>query len=617
MLDISTLPVYLENTRCAQVSSYDTTGGNDDGFSGKYSYLRKNADSSLVIFETKGPGVINRIWTPTPSDDSLTFYIDNTSRPAFTICYRDLFSGKVFPFVSPLCGNQLGGFYCYLPIPFRDHCKIIFKGKKTQFHQIQYRLYPMGTSVKKFSLVLDNEEKLTLQKIKSLWSKAHLSVIDFYPGQPIIEGTQSFELEPGQTHTVFKVEKGGRILGMEFEPASIFQGLTKQIDIRITWDDERTPSVLCPLADFFGYAFGNISMKSLLIGTDGNRNYSYFPMPFDKSATIELIYRKPDDGKPLPVIIQSKIQYTMQQRNPEKEGKFYATWKREHYATAHQPHVFLQTGGKGHYVGTLLQAQGLKSGMTYFFEGDDSTSVDGQFRMHGTGSEDYFNGGWYALPDRWDAPMSLPLSGALDYSLPFCRTGGFRLFLSDKISFQKNIHHSIEHGPVNTTTLVDYTSVGLYYNNAPPVSFEVPDNLNTKVFIPDTLMLYPQLMNMNIDGEITIRPEWAYPTGGETFFCTIKQDAALRISLSEIQTGDYHLFLDYVANPKGCSFSIWQRQSQVSEWVDNYKPTNERQGNKYLCDVHVDAMLSTLTLRFKTTQSRNQFIFNRLILIRK
>ena len=56
--------------------------------------------------------------------------------------------------------------------------------------------------------------------------------------------------------------------------------------------------------------------------------------------------------------------------------------------------------------------------MTLFFEGDDSTYVDNKMRLHGTGSEDYYNGGWYALLDRWDRGNSLPLHGCLDYSLP-------------------------------------------------------------------------------------------------------------------------------------------------------------------------------------------------------
>ena len=50
-------------------------GGNDDGFAGTYSFLRKEGDK-LVIAEMEGPGVINRIWTPTPTDNMLYFYFD-------------------------------------------------------------------------------------------------------------------------------------------------------------------------------------------------------------------------------------------------------------------------------------------------------------------------------------------------------------------------------------------------------------------------------------------------------------------------------------------------------------------------------------------------------------
>ena len=65
------------------VSSYDRTGGNDDGFSGKYSFIRKEGDA-LVIADLKGPGVIYRIWTPTPTDDYLEFYLDGVLKSTDT-----------------------------------------------------------------------------------------------------------------------------------------------------------------------------------------------------------------------------------------------------------------------------------------------------------------------------------------------------------------------------------------------------------------------------------------------------------------------------------------------------------------------------------------------------
>ena len=122
--DIARLPGYVANTIVAQTSTYDTTGGNNDGFSGTYSFIRKDKDSNLVIFDMKGAGVINRIWTPTPTNDTLDFYIDDTVHAAFSIKYTDLFSNKVYPFIHPLCGNELGVITAICPFLFKNIVKL-------------------------------------------------------------------------------------------------------------------------------------------------------------------------------------------------------------------------------------------------------------------------------------------------------------------------------------------------------------------------------------------------------------------------------------------------------------------------------------------------------------
>ncbi len=318
--DVSLLPEYLDSTYCAQVSTYDTTGNNNDGFNGTYSFLRRNADGSLVIFDQKGSGVINRIWTPTPTEDTLDFFIDDTVRPAFSIRYLDLFSGKKYPFVAPLCGNQLGGYYCYLPIPFASGCKIVCRGKKMQFHQIQYRLYEKGSKVIPFKLDLREEEKESLEKIASLWNKENQTIHDFYPTR-LMEKSKKFDIKPGETATILELDEGGRIAGIELSPANGFEGLTKCMDIKITWDDEKNPAVYCPVADFFGYAFGKPSMQSLLLGSRDNINYCYFPMPFDKSAKVELVFRNDPSSLQIPVKVSVHAWYTTDPRNAEKGRK--------------------------------------------------------------------------------------------------------------------------------------------------------------------------------------------------------------------------------------------------------------------------------------------------------
>ncbi len=597
---IQELPKFWNGTEVKQTSSYDTTGNNDDGFNGKYSFVRRNPDSTLVIFEAKGNGVINRIWTPTPTADMLDFYFGGAAKPSFSIRFSDLFSGKVAPFVAPLTGNELGGFFSYLPIPFNNGCKIVMRGKKLEFFQIQYRSYNADYQVENFGLPLNASTNNALKEISQSWDN-----VSKVKDKAIITDQM---LAPGKAITLAQINTGGRITGIEVQPTSTFTGLNKQLDIRITWDDEKIPAVYMPVADFFGYAFGKESMQSLLLESADQVNYSYLPMPFASKAKVELLYRTPAAGiSGEPINIKSKIFVSTKKLDAVNEGKFYAFWNRNKNAPAGKPHVFLEGSGKGHYVGTILQAQGLTPGMTLFFEGDDVTHIDGKMTIHGTGSEDYFNGGWYALLDRWDRDMSLPLHGSLDYSLPFARTGGFRLFISDKMPFQKQILHTIEHGPEENNKPVDYTSVALYYASKAVSTQALPTNANTSVYIPDTLMVYPQLMQHTIGGNVRIEGNSIQSATGGT----------VRISLSDIPKGNYKLYADMERTPDGAEIAIWQRQKLVSEPISFFNDKRQQAKETYLCDISIDDFKNAISLSFKKDATKSIIHIDRLILVRQ
>lgn len=597
------LPTYVDETQLWQQSSYDTTGNNDDGFSGKYSFIRRNSDSSLVIFEAQGKGVINRIWTPTPTDDTLDFYLGKSKEPTFSIRFSDLFSGRVFPFVAPLTGNELGGYYNYVPIPYSDGCTIVSRGKKMQFYQIQYRTYPEKYQVEDFRLEKNAALESILKAIEKRWNKPDQQTAGIVPIR------QDTLLTPGSALTLAHVMQGGRIVGIQLSPAEAFTGLNKQVDIRITWDREGSPAVYMPVADFFGYAFGKTSMQSLLLGTDNEGAYCYFPMPFAQEAKVELIYRMPENRATGESIrIKSAVYIAKESYQANREGKFYAYWNPEPHTTAGKPHVFLSGKGKGHYVGTLLQAQGLEPGMTLFFEGDDSTRIDGEMRLHGTGSEDYFNGGWYALLDRWDRPMSLPLHGCLDYSLPFARTGAYRLFLSDKMPFNKEILHTIEHGPENNNKPGKYTSVALYYADRAITEKNIePTNKLTAVYVPDTLMVYPQLMKYSISGNVSINGNvWESKNGGH-----------LKIDLSELPEGKYQLFATMEKASDGAEVTVWQRQKQVGKAISFYAGKRKHLAWEPICPINLDKFKDAITLHFKEDDVRSKVYINRLILVRQ
>ncbi len=229
-----------------------------------------------------------------------------------------------------------------------------------------------------------------------------------------------------------------------------------------------------------------------MLGTaDDGRNYLHFPMPYERSARIELVSERSGDGGGAPIDVEAEIVTAPVGKGPD-EGRFYARWRRENPCAAGKPYTYLKTAGRGHVVGVILQAQGLETGNTGFFEGDDRAVIDGELAVPGTGSEDSFNGGWYDVPGRWETRTSLPLSGCLDYKKPLARTGGYRFFLTDSYAYARSIDYNIEHGPEGNALATDYASVVFFYAQDPPEGLEpVPPaaarrvtGLGRVVFVP-------------------------------------------------------------------------------------------------------------------------------------
>ena len=605
---VDLLPSYRSNTVNEQFSSYDRTGGNDDGFSGKYSYIRKE-NGNLVLAEFKGAGVVNRIWTPTPTDDMIAFYFDGEKKPRLRLKFSDLFSGKVYPFTKPVCGNEIGGFYSYIPIPFKKSLKIVFEGEKIMFHQIQARMMP-GVNVETWTGNFSEADKELLSEVNELWADISPAVKSFTYGVSAGVKTQqkTFTILPGEEAPFFDVKTGGRIVGFEIDGGTSFEGTYKDVILSANWDDEKVEAIYAPVADFFGYAFGKPAMRGMLIGRYGTSNYSYLPMPFDQSATMKLIYKKRDDVQQNPISVTVKVHYNDNKRNVAQEGKLYTEWKREKPELG-QYYKFLETKGKGHYVGTVHHAQALRPGMTLFWEGDDVTNIDGKMRMHGTGSEDYYNGGWYALLDRWDRGISLPLHGSLDYSLPMHRTGAYRFFLSDKLSFEKEIFHAMEHGEVNNNFPVDYASVAFYYAAQPITRRMEPTAELREVYYPSTHIYFPQLMQVTPDRGIQIILD-------RGLMMTAFGQGSARVLLNDVPEGKYKVMINYHERPNGADFQVWQRQNQLSDWLST-KGANEVEKHRvHVGDIQLTQQTNSVTIHVRRNGNGDLFELNLITLER-
>ena len=440
LLDIAQLPRFQPVARTGNVSSYDRTGGNDDGFSGKYSFLRKEA-GDLVIADLTGPGVLTHLHTPTPPDTRIAFYFDGETTPRLELPFRDMFSGTTAPFTGQLVGHALGGYYSYVPLDFAVSLKVVVRGDHLQFYDLNYALYDPDLTVESWR----PGDTFTLPRLPA--------------SSPPLRRTHT--VAPGATATLFTSAKPGRITSLRLGPTEALAGKARDLILRMTWDGAAAPAVEVPAGDLFGYSFGKPAAQSLLFGHDDVWAYLRFPMPYARAAHIELVSRR-DEA----VTLQSEICISPVGRRPD-EGWFHAQWRRENPTTDGKPFTFVDTAGRGHLVGITLQCQGAEPGNTFYFEGDEVAMLDGEMAVHGTGSEDGFNGGWYAVPGQWAQAGSLPLSGCLEYTQHLSRTGAYRLMIGDAYRFRRSLAYTIEHGGDGNKVVADYVGVSFLYLDRP------------------------------------------------------------------------------------------------------------------------------------------------------
>jgi hypothetical protein len=567
--------------RIGVVSSYDRSGGNDDGFSGKDSFVRKEP-GGLVLADLEGPGVIYRLWTPTPSEDALEFYFDGEAEPRIHRGFRDLFTEDEYPFVQPLVGYGAGGFYSYLPIAFAKSVKIVVRADRTHFYQVNYARYPADAPIQTYSGYTAPAESQRLEQTRRLFASAGRDNSRYAapPGAELLTTRASSRLRPGDTVTLFETSSGGRIVGLKLKPASAFAGPARSLVLKMYWDGDPAPAVVSPAGDFFGFAWGEPAMRSILAGTADDTNYLYLPMPFDRSARIELVSEASTGGT---LAIDSEVIHTAVPRQTN-EGRFYALWKRENPTTAGKPFTFIDTRGRGHVVGTILQAQGMESGSTRFFEGDDQTTIDGELVVHGTGSEDFFNGGWYDVPGRWYGRVSLPLSGSLMYNKPLSRTGGYRFMLGDLYPYREHLLLTIEHSPVDNLFPTDYAAVTfLYSEHRPTAAFAIPPveergivDFDRLVFAPGRNVLIDSFsaQNMTLTKVIT-------GTGPDRLsYLSVRAEGSdlfgphnLAFRLETPRAGRYRISIEALKGPDQGIVQIFERERPLGEAQDLYNAT--------------------------------------------
>jgi hypothetical protein len=316
----------------------------------------------------------------------------------------------------------------------------------------------------------------------------------------------SWEISPGSARILADLQGPGQITHIWMTQPNHY----RECLIRVTWDNARHPSIVCPLGDFFGLGHGLVaSYQSLLFSASTQASYQfnkgcalncYVPMPFRERAVVELVNESTE-----PHMQYFYIDYETLEETPPEVGYFHAEFRRtnpfggwgpeiaSNKSGAHlndipnkgqmaweNNYVILETKGRGHYIGCNLSVTNFRG--DWWGEGDDMIWVDGYKwppDLHGTGSEDYLNQAWGMQENAFLRNGSSIFEGRLSHgtSSPPWSEGAYQtsyvFHIENPVRFQESIKVTIEHGHANHLAN-EMSSVAYWYADQPAAAVAPP-----------------------------------------------------------------------------------------------------------------------------------------------
>ncbi len=219
--------------------------------------------------------------------------------------------------------------------------------------------------------------------------------------------------------------------------------LNRDVLLKMHWDGETSPSVDCPLVDFFCDPAGTRDVVNTALVNRRQGFNAYFPMPFRKSARIELVYDgslEPGDELWRIMPCYSYVMYQTVDRIDDEVGYFHAHWRQEGLLLGRQDYLALDAKGKGKFVGwnVTIRLPGrpgypVDENEKFYIDGEETPSVEFQ------GLEDSFGFSWGFPPTE----NIFPLTGYFPF---FKGAMGYRFFINDAISFEKSLQVTIGFG---------------------------------------------------------------------------------------------------------------------------------------------------------------------------
>jgi hypothetical protein len=378
---VDSLPFLRTGVETHQFCSYDRAGDNYDW---QYFPLYMDTNGECVIFDAMGPGCLYRhhmnIWHNAPiyKGIHIRYYFDDETKPRIDMDVSTFFStnNPLGIFESPLAYNGKTRFrLMYHPMYFKERLKVSlsalpgggppavstpWEGRNTNapgygghhFHwyEYTYQLFAEDPGLQSWTPEMGRQ---MMPALRSVWS-ANFSPNTFRSVGGDKEDSVTRKVRAGKTTALWKSRKAGSIAAFRLRI-----GPTNNVDalfntwLKITFDDAASPQIEAPLGCFFGAYRTSLksSYASLLLGYSNNTAYCCFPMPFWKSAVIQLQNRSQRR-----VTVAATIDYQAARAMPyprQSCGYLFAHYHRENPRVEGKDYTYLDTSGSGQVVGQV------------------------------------------------------------------------------------------------------------------------------------------------------------------------------------------------------------------------------------------------------------------------
>lgn len=472
-------------------STYDRTGRNRSADASNFLY--QLADDFNVTLDVQAPGVLYfaryNHWHGSPwhyEVDGIDHIVQESSSkdPTKPVKGSVFLPEKAFP--APLAvtwSTTKGADLSWVPIGFEKSFRMAYT--RTTYGTGYYIFHnyltgiPLSQPIKTWT-----PEQAPPADVVELFNKAGSDLTptpDSAEGQRlgIREKSGTLSLDANTTAKVAQLEQAPTMIrGVYFSAPKDKAIEFGRARLRITWDDRKESSIDAPVALFFGTGtFYNRGNREYLVkgfpihvrfADDRVHMACFFPMPFFKSAKIELV-----GGDESIDDVKWSLRYAECKERRANLAYFHATFADHPKPAAGHDIVLLDTtktegGGdwSGNFVGTSFifshnaDLYTLEGDPRFFF--DDSRTPQAQ----GTGTEEWGGGG-----DFWGGiTMTLPFAGhpVGAKNLKDAKNeedkieSAYRFLLADLMPFGRNARIQLEHGGINQSE-EHYKTVTYWY----------------------------------------------------------------------------------------------------------------------------------------------------------